>query len=571
MSIYTLRNLLVILFTSFYLSSFSATLTVCSSGCDHTTIQAAINAASAFDVIQINEATHTELSITVNKSDLTIQGQGQTTTIVQAAGTQASASDRIFVVNTSITVNFQDLTLRHGNATGRGGAILLNSSSAVTFTRVTLTNNDSSEDGGAIASASSTSGIVLILEECIVSNNNAGVNTFSDGGGIYSSGGNTTLTKCSIFNNQCGDDGGGVYISEFGSVNTFTNCVISGNTSGTAADGMELIDGGGVALFDGICTMTNCTVANNTASGATGAGGGVAIPSAVLHITNNIFADNTASFGADIAAAGSTIGINNNNLCEACAGPGCPTFLSTADPSLEPLNDCNNSEILFGHEIDPGTAGENIGTSTGAPATDLCGNPRSNPPDLGATEVGTNLPVDLLDFDAILQGEEVLLTWKTAMEYNNEGFEIERSPDGKNWEYLDFIAGRGISYEILSYSTIDPQPLTGMNHYRLKQFDLDGNFEYSDIVSVSTLVNRPEGSVKVYPNPVQNGTLYVFSSEAGQKASSVFIYDQLGKLVFHANLLDEATTLDLSDLQGGFYVWCVEAETFKKQGKLVVE
>lgn len=572
MRLYTLFIALLCLCNSF--QSYSATLTVCASGCDHTTIQAAINAASAFDVIQINDATHTELSITVNKSDLTIQGQGQTTTIVQAAASQASAADRIFVVNASITVTFQDMTLRYGNATGRGGAVLLNSNCAVNFTRVTLTNNDSAMDGGAIASASSTSGIVLILEECIVSNNNGGVNNFSDGGGIYSSGGNTTLTKCSVYNNSCGDDGGGLYISEFGSVNTLTNCVFSGNTAGLAADGMETIDGGGIALFDGICTMTNCTVAKNTCVGMSGEGygGGIAIPSAILHMTNNIFADNTADAGngQDMAAGGSTIGINNNNLAEDCFGD-CPTFALTADPDMETLDDCNNSEILFGHQIETTSPADNAGTSVGAPTDDLCGNARSNPPDLGATEVGTLLPVELTDFHAILQGEQTLIQWRTTYEINNEGFEVERSPDGKNWEYLDFVNGRGDSYSVQSYGTIDEDPFEGINYYRLKQLDFDGQIEYSGVVTVTILTDPKDRLVKVYPNPVQDGNLNIYFPERSQQSNLVTLYDQLGQVVIQKELLNEMTTLDLSALQNGLYIWQVEAGEFRQVGKVMVD
>ncbi len=80
-----------------YLSA--ATITVCATGCDFTTIAAAVADPGTMDgdVIDIQDAVHTEAGIVVRKS-LTFQGQGQTATIVQAHASPSTALDQIFII-----------------------------------------------------------------------------------------------------------------------------------------------------------------------------------------------------------------------------------------------------------------------------------------------------------------------------------------------------------------------------------------------------------------------------------------------------------------------------------------
>ncbi|QLQ06868.1 MAG: hypothetical protein HZY76_13030 [Anaerolineae bacterium] len=64
----------------------AAMITVCASGCDHTTIQAAINAAANGDTISVSAGTYTE-NIVVNKS-VELSGAGAGSTTIQPAVSQ---------------------------------------------------------------------------------------------------------------------------------------------------------------------------------------------------------------------------------------------------------------------------------------------------------------------------------------------------------------------------------------------------------------------------------------------------------------------------------------------------
>ena len=73
------------------------------------------------------------------------------------------------------------------------------------------------------------------------------------------------------------------------------------------------------------------------------------------------------------------------------------------------------------------------------------------------------LPVELLFFDAVLNSDnDVVLTWQTASETNNHGFDIERSVDDLEWENIGFVFGNGTTDEVSDYEFVDNLDLAGL-------------------------------------------------------------------------------------------------------------
>lgn len=110
------------------------------------------------------------------------------------------------------------------------------------------------------------------------------------------------------------------------------------------------------------------------------------------------------------------------------------------------------------------------------------------------------LPVELTAFQATAAGSSVTLTWATASEKNNQGFEVQRSADGEGFAKLAWVAGAGSSQAARSYTYRDAAPLGGVSYYRLKQLDADGTVSYSPVVSVRTAIAAAT-TVTAYPNP----------------------------------------------------------------------
>src|SRR5262245_7788372 len=103
----------------------AATYDVCASGCDFTTIGAAISSASSVngDTIQVLAGTYTE-SVVVSKN-LTIEGAGASSTIVQA-GTGyvgAPSTPSVFRIAAGVTATIRNLTARHGLNPQYGGGV----------------------------------------------------------------------------------------------------------------------------------------------------------------------------------------------------------------------------------------------------------------------------------------------------------------------------------------------------------------------------------------------------------------------------------------------------------------
>jgi hypothetical protein len=95
-----------------------------------------------------------------------------------------------------------------------------------------------------------------------------------------------------------------------------------------------------------------------------------------------------------------------------------------------------------------------------------------------------SLPIELLYFNVVAYGRANNLYWSTASENNNDYFNIEKYKDDDTWEIIDEQKGAGNSYIQLYYSFSDNNVEKIINYYRLKQTDYDGNFKYSDIISI---------------------------------------------------------------------------------------
>jgi len=113
------------------------------------------------------------------------------------------------------------------------------------------------------------------------------------------------------------------------------------------------------------------------------------------------------------------------------------------------------------------------------------------------------IPVELTSFNAeVISINNASLTWSTATETNNYGFEIERKSDLNNfWETISFVPGHGTSSQFHNYSFIDYNLPSGSYNYKLKQINIDGSFVFSSTVSLN--ISGPKEFIlyQNYPNP----------------------------------------------------------------------
>jgi hypothetical protein len=140
------------------------------------------------------------------------------------------------------------------------------------------------------------------------------------------------------------------------------------------------------------------------------------------------------------------------------------------------------------------------------------------------------LPVTLTSFTGKKEGRNNILSWSTANELNNKGFEILRSADGKNFSSIGFEASKNnTTTAATNYNFVDEKVLSGTNYYQLKQVDKDGKTSLSNIVVLKSNTNKLEIST-VYPNPANDKLNAIISSDKEEKVT-VSITDLAGKVV----------------------------------------
>jgi hypothetical protein len=161
--------------------------------------------------------------------------------------------------------------------------------------------------------------------------------------------------------------------------------------------------------------------------------------------------------------------------------------------------------------------------------------------------IQVTLPIELLDLRAVQQGQVVRLDWATATEVDNDHFVVQRSWDGTTFEDVERVEGAGNSVSTLFYSSTDQRPRNGLNYYRLKQVDIDGTTDYSDVVAVDV----HQKDLAVFPNPT-DGSVTLLDVVLGR--DQVAIYSPDMRLIRTHVGAGTNPAIHLGDLPDGTYV-----------------
>ena len=138
------------------------------------------------------------------------------------------------------------------------------------------------------------------------------------------------------------------------------------------------------------------------------------------------------------------------------------------------------------------------------------------------------LPVELVSFTGTSKENSIQLNWQTASELNNDYFEVQKSVDGDEFAKIGSVDGIGSSTAINKYTFTDFEAMEGIQYYRLKQLDFNGDFQYFKTILVRTSGLSTNNLPSIFPNPSHENYITLVTN-SGEKVIYVKVIDNMGK------------------------------------------
>ena len=171
------------------------------------------------------------------------------------------------------------------------------------------------------------------------------------------------------------------------------------------------------------------------------------------------------------------------------------------------------------------------------------------------------IPLDqnILNFKGVINNNITRLDWTIAQNQDVSYFDVERSFDGKSFNFIsrtDADSEKKLSASYYSYDHLNHLSIQPALYYRLKITKTNGNISYSKVIRI------PYGSIvtkmSITPNPVHD-MMQVAINTSSDNLMELYIYDMSGKTMrkIKANLLAGTNAIGvdrLSELQNGMYL-----------------
>jgi hypothetical protein len=178
------------------------------------------------------------------------------------------------------------------------------------------------------------------------------------------------------------------------------------------------------------------------------------------------------------------------------------------------------------------------------------------------------LPIELLSFTAHRANNASVLEWITSAEVNNNYFEIQRSDRNKEFASIGKVEALGNSISPVTYRFLDKSPYPGINYYRLKQVDIDGQFTYSPIRSVNF---NDQVEFSLYPNPVSDLLYVEITREVIEDLNARYdILDSEGRLIESGKVLTAVQGIDVSGYRSGAYILSITSDVVNAKEKFII-
>ena len=186
------------------------------------------------------------------------------------------------------------------------------------------------------------------------------------------------------------------------------------------------------------------------------------------------------------------------------------------------------------------------------------------------------LPVELTSFTVETDAQQAVLTWTTATETNNAGFEVQhQAPGAAAWSQIGFEQGAGTTTEARSYRFATDALQPGVHTFRLRQVDTDGTESVSDTRRVE--IAAAQAVAFAGPNPVSAGDRPRVTVQLDRAQDvTIRVYNVLGQQVdqLYRGVLPAGEVLEASvstaNLSSGMYFLRVQGPSVNEVKKFTV-
>ena len=184
----------------------------------------------------------------------------------------------------------------------------------------------------------------------------------------------------------------------------------------------------------------------------------------------------------------------------------------------------------------------------------------------------TVVPVTFTSIKAYEFNQDIMIEWTVQNEINIASYEIEKSLDGTYFNSIGTTNAKGGN---VSYNSLDPNPATGYNYYRIKSIDNAGHVHYSQIVKVQIKKGKP--AISVYPNPVTGDVINLALNNMKEDTYKVSIFNAAGQLVLIKQIIhpggvsSQAIRLDERLAKGSYQLEVTAADGSSYIFKLLVQ
>ena len=187
--------------------------------------------------------------------------------------------------------------------------------------------------------------------------------------------------------------------------------------------------------------------------------------------------------------------------------------------------------------------------------------------DLAIAVQGGPLPVTFEGFVARRMDDGTTkLLWNVAHEVNVQGYYVETSTNGVNFQNIGYVSATGKTVYSLNY--VDK--ISGIMYFRIKNVDFDGKIKYSAIIKLYGKETVLE-NLQVYPQPAFDQV--TIQHNKATETAIFTLYSADGKIIMQKLAMSgtHQTQINISKVNSGLYLLRYDDGSGKVQTKSVIK